>query len=152
VRNFSQPINPKWMRGGFFVKSKPDSPMCSEARLNRRERICALSWAEIPSQIQDVINDYQNDGSLFNLEGPEQYSNWAASTATLRAKHSDGVEVGGNWFFEDKHLVNGTVVALKEEEPKEPEPTTPKKPLEGYTTDELLAEITRRIHKTMGVE
>ena len=43
LRRFSQPINPRWMRGGDLARKNKDSPMCSEKRLDRREKLCSLA-------------------------------------------------------------------------------------------------------------
>lgn len=109
ARNFSQPINPRWQYGGDLATKHKSS----ESRLKRRARICNLAWDEIPENIQRVVM-YLGHGILppplcvIELE-KNRISNWAASTSSLRKKYPHGVSIGGNWFFEDAELEDGSV-------------------------------------------
>jgi hypothetical protein len=115
LRRFSQPVNPRWYRDGDLAKKHAGSPMCTEARFKRREEIEALDWDDFSPGLQAGIYRLQRgelpipmlshwpDGSW------KRPSNFAATSDKLRRKYPHGVDVEGNWYFEDSRLRKGTV-------------------------------------------
>lgn len=118
VRLFSQPINPRWQRGGDKAIEYAGTKYASESRLRRREKICNLTSAHIPDTIYDAVIDFSN-GVLFpppilcHIGGKSRISNWASLKSTPR-KYPWGTRIEGDWFFEDKELVDGCVVIRDE--------------------------------------
>lgn len=113
-RAFSQPINPMWRRGGLFcgIGGKyAGTEACSERRLQRRARIVDMSWLTLPVCIRDAVVAFAI-GELpkpeTGLEHRTRISNWA-SYPGVEIKYPWGVEIGKEWFFEDKKLRPGDV-------------------------------------------
>jgi len=116
LRRFSQPINPRWQRDGDLAKKYKNSPMCTEEKFRRRERICALEWSDIPSAVRVDLEDFMA-GALPRPEMPDwadelptRWTNFAAATASLQRRFPEGKNVGGNWYFEDSKIRQGSVV------------------------------------------
>jgi hypothetical protein len=115
MRRFSQPINPRWQKGGDLARRYRNKPAGSPARLRRRARICALKWGddEISATVSGVITDFylgllRPPDELQMLDHP-RISNWA-SYPGLRERYPHGIDFRGDWFFEDVNLGPGVVV------------------------------------------
>ena len=117
MRRFSQPINPRWQRGGDLARKYAGTKHCTSARLRRRARISSLTWDEIPERIADAVEDFQlgqlpPPAELFELERP-RISNWASHKG-LSKKYPWGLtftkSAQPDWFFEDRVLIKGRVV------------------------------------------
>ena len=113
LRAFSQPINPRWMTGGDLARKYAGRSAASAQRLARRARICATEWDDIPMPIIVAVEDFRN-GTLFPPDelttiDKARISNWASLPSTP-LKHPWGIDIDGDWFFEDKNLIPGTVV------------------------------------------
>jgi hypothetical protein len=113
MRAFSQPINPRWAEGGDLARRYAGTKYATPARLKRREYISTLSQHDIPHTIRSAVHDFSR-GELFppdELAGTymTRISNWA-SHKFLNEKYPWGVNISGDWFFEDENLVRGCVV------------------------------------------
>lgn len=113
MRRFSQPINPRWQRGGDLARKYAGTPHCTPARLNRRERISSLEWGDIPGTIARAVWSFQEGilrppEELCFLDRP-RISNWASHKG-LAQKYPWGVSFEKDWFFEDARLISGKVV------------------------------------------
>ncbi len=117
MRRFCQPINPRWMEGGDLARKYAGTKHCSPARLRRRARISALTWAEIPATITDVVRAFQAGllpppAEVLEIDRP-RISNWASHRG-LEEKYPWGicfsVSRSRDWFFEDSRLIAGHVV------------------------------------------
>lgn len=130
VRAFSQPINPRWDGEGSDDFCAPggkyyETDFCSSAKLKRRAQITAMPWAEIPKRIKDEIEALRSGElplpkamtKLFAMGKPHRITNWA-SYPSVREKFPQGIDVLGDWFFEDKGAlaidvaINGVVARL----------------------------------------
>jgi len=113
VRMFSQPINPRWARGGDKAEKYKHTKFASKAKLKRRAWVSGLKTCDIPYEILKAVEDFA-DGMLFppevltTMERP-RISNWASLPSTPR-NFPHGVNIGGDWFFEGKSLVDGCVI------------------------------------------
>lgn len=111
---FSQPINPKWRRDGLFCQPGGKGygkESCSEERLARRDRIAAMDWSDIPASVTRWVLDFQA-GYLpmpTHVWGTQRMTNWAAVSAGTPEKFPWGMEIGDEWFFEDRNTRSGTV-------------------------------------------
>jgi len=119
VRHFSQPINPRWMAGGDLARKYAGTKHASPAKLARRKRISSLKLSEIPSHIRSIVFMFQIGNvvppAVFDEaeEGKNRISNWASLPSTPR-KNPQGVDIDGDWFFEDKGLCKGRVIVQKD--------------------------------------
>lgn len=122
IRAFSQPINPRWQAGGDLALKYKDKDAGSPARLKRRAAICSLTLKEMEKkapQIVEAVKEFQN-GTLFppdiltELTMP-RISNWASLPSTPR-KNPQGLDIDGDWFFEDKTLIPGFVKVEQRDE------------------------------------
>jgi len=121
LRAFSQPINPRWQRNGDlakkYIKKHGLTGACHPNRLNRREQICNLGIGNIPELILDVSNDFQ----IGTLEMPpiinnikkRRISNWA-SYPGVDTSNPQGININGDWFFEDRNLNKGEIEIITE--------------------------------------
>lgn len=114
---FSQPINPRWRRGGEFCRvggKYRGTDACSEARLDRRERLSSLPWASIPATVREGVLAFAAGAlpppvvELSLPTGRNRLSNWA-SYPGVQTRFPHGVEIGGEWFLEDEGLRAGGV-------------------------------------------
>jgi len=114
LRRFSQPVNPRWQRGGDLAERYAGTKACTEAKFRRREMICGLTWAEIPHEVLNGVNAFTYvpmDPGYEVLALPKpRVSNFASTTAARKRKYPWGIDIGGNWYFEDKLLRPGSVV------------------------------------------
>lgn len=110
MRAFSQPINPRWMSGGDLAEKYKGKGPASPARLDRRAKICSMD-KRIPSAIRENVVRF----SAGVLPYPElsiekkRISNWA-SLKSAPSKYPWGVDIDGDWFFEDENLRDGEVI------------------------------------------
>jgi hypothetical protein len=114
LRAFSQSINPRWMTGGDLARKYFKNDAASKARLARREMICGLSWSDIPwVNIRAAVSAFAEGRLPYPVElASSQFprvSNWASLDSTP-TKFPWGVDIQGDWFFEDKELITGDVV------------------------------------------
>lgn len=117
IRAFSQPINPCWdgegegdfcVLGGKYYGTK----YCSASKLERRRRVTSMPWEQIPAKIRGAVLAFEKgDLSYPQKAGSQRITNWA-SYEGVEDKFPWGVNIGGNWFFEDKAAMNYTVAAL----------------------------------------
>jgi hypothetical protein len=131
MRNFSQPINPRWARGGDMSQSS------TEAALRRREYICELTEQEIPGEIRALVGQFRGDAEPYyqhshrsSDDPPSVFVNWAQDTPALRKKYPEGESIGGNWFIVEPSLTEGTVSVVNESEPND----TAEKEVEDLST------------------
>jgi hypothetical protein len=116
-RAFSQPINPRWARGGDLALAHATKPSGSNRALRRREKICKLRLEDVNENIRKAIEDFLNGTlalppALSNIE-KKRVSNWAsASLKSVLRKYPWGADVDGNWFLEDKELEDGEVIVV----------------------------------------
>ena len=113
LRRFSQPINPRWMRGGDLAEKHAGSRMCTKGRLDRREKISAMSWGRLPVALRRLLVDLLRGIIAPSFEGmsaKNRYSNFAATTKRLKHRYPYGYNIGGNWYFEGRSLRKGVVV------------------------------------------
>lgn len=117
MRRFSQPINPRWQKGGDLARTFAGTKHCTPARLRRRAYISDLGWEDIPEQIFESVKSFQSGtlhppAELSELEKP-RISNWA-SYKGLELKYPWGISFERSrqpdWFFEDVRLIKGSVV------------------------------------------
>lgn len=110
MRAFSQPINPRWGRGGDLA-IKAQEAYCHPGKLKRRERICSMQFKDIPKPIRENVELFAKGellGPELNIE-KQRISNWASLKLTS-TKYPWGVDIDGDWFFEDENLRDGEVV------------------------------------------
>jgi hypothetical protein len=130
LKAFSQPINPKW-DGVPFNQAGEDfcsggkyegTEHCSPSKERRREKIRTLAWEDIPLRIRQWVGEFQN-GVLFPPDKltrlrKARISNWGAKWLKKRRDGQVmplpewapwGIDFGGNWFFEDKNLIDGEI-------------------------------------------
>lgn len=115
---FSQPINPRWAEGGDKANKFKKTKFATPARLKRRKKISTMPWEKIPKRIRDAVIDFQN-GKLFppdiltTIDRP-RITNWASLDSTP-TRFPWGVDIDGDWFFEDAGIRDGIVVVDTEE-------------------------------------
>ncbi|MCP4602367.1 MAG: peptidoglycan-binding protein [Proteobacteria bacterium] len=116
MRRFSQPINPRWQKGGDLARRYEGTKYCTPAKLKRRAHISSLTWEQIPQRIAEVIRAFQAGTNppptkLFELDKP-RISNWA-SHKNLAKKYPWGIQFENSklpdWFFQDQNLIAGNV-------------------------------------------
>lgn len=133
-RMFSQPINPRWdglpgnepgtqkefcAPGGKWYGTK----FCEEKLLERRAEYSAKDWDEIPPNVILWVRQFQY-GLLFPPDAfvlqtnRSRISNWAAKWLKKKVDgvlrpiyevHPHGLQLDGEWFFEDDYLRKGAV-------------------------------------------
>lgn len=115
-RSFSQPINPKWRRDGEFCipgGKGYGTEACSEDRLRRRDRILAMDWEDIPASVTRYVLDFQAGYLPYpTLWGGQRMTNWASASTNTPQKYPWGMEIGGEWFLEDKGIHGGMVTVV----------------------------------------
>lgn len=118
MRRFSQPINPRWYRGGDLALKYAGTKYTTVAKFKRRERIASLGWNDFRWEMEDTIIKLENGllpppAKIINLD-KHRISDWA-SHPNLPKKFPWGTTVQENgkrkdWFFENRHLADGRVV------------------------------------------
>ena len=104
MRAFSQPINPRWMTGGDLARKYIGRIAASKQRLARRAQICAMT--KFPRSINDIVDSTMDVGTVNCYD--QRISNWASLKSTPK-KYPWGIDIDGDWFFEDKNLIDGVV-------------------------------------------
>lgn len=112
VRRFSQPINPRWQKGGDLAKRYAKTDAASPARLRRRAYISSMPAAKVPEKIRAVVKDFC-DGLIPYPETRDNQivTNWASLKSTPKKYHW-GFDVDGDWFFEDRNIKEGYIRVL----------------------------------------
>lgn len=111
MRRFSQPINPRWLAGGDLAEKYKGRNPASPQRLKRRARICRMT--KFPVVIDIAVEEFA-DGyidppmCLSDLEKP-RINNWA-SLPTTPWKFPHGIDIDGDWFFEELSSKRGKVI------------------------------------------
>ena len=105
-------INPRWMTGGDLARKYAGRNAASAQRLARRARICAMGYSDIPRQIRQAVRAFAA-GELFPPEklttiSKSRISNWASLKSTP-VNFPWGLDIAGDWFFEDANLKDGIV-------------------------------------------
>lgn len=113
MRAFSQPINPRWMTGGDLARKYAKRDAGSARRLARRARICKKTT--FPRAIDLAVAEFAEGRIhppvfLSSIAYP-RINNWASLPSTPR-KFPHGVDVDGDWFFEEKNTKLGSVVRI----------------------------------------
>ena len=114
LRHFSQPINPRWMRGGDKAESNKykDTKWTTKRRLDKRERLCKKPWASISKRVRVALAELLAGRILPPPECyrppmiPQKITNFAKNTASRRLYYPHGFNVGGNWYFEDAAILH----------------------------------------------
>jgi len=113
LRRFSQPINPRWMRGGDLARKYRKSKMCSPAKLDRRERMVSLTWEELPARLRSQLVALR-EGRIAPPPGivprKNKISNFAETSKRMKKRYPHGMDLGGNWYFQGRGLKRGVVV------------------------------------------
>lgn len=118
IRAFSQPINPLWQLGGKLAIKYHNTEFASPERLKRRAYICQLDWCEISLTLREVCDTIRFGYPFYNLpdkiyEIPKpRLTNWASLPSTPK-KYPWGIDIDGDWFFEDKNILNGTIDIIR---------------------------------------
>jgi len=113
LRRFSQPINPRWMKGGDLARKYAGRDEASPARLKRRAQISALPWHRISKKIRNAVVRFCTGRilppkAILNLPR-NRVTNWA-SYPSVDEKHPGGVWIKGNYFFEDRGVLKPDAV------------------------------------------
>ena len=113
ARAFSQPINPRWLPGGDLAKKWAGTRFASPARFARRLWVCHRPWDKIPETIRVAVSDFQA-GELFPPDALHRLNraritNWASLKSTPE-KFPWGLDIDGDWFFEDVGIRDGVVL------------------------------------------
>lgn len=161
-RMFSQPINPRWdglpgnepgtqkdfcAPGGKWHGTK----FCAEKLLERREYYSNASWDQIPPNVIQWVRKFQY-GLLFPPDAfatrtnRPRISNWAAKwlkkeqggvLKPIYDVYPWGLQLDGEWFFEDDYLKSGSVSV--DSDPDGFSPTAPRSAMGYVTIGSLLA-------------
>lgn len=149
LQAFSQPINPRWRKGGDLALKNANKRSGSRAALRRREKICALLPDDIPETVWNAVDDFAIGclplpAAVTALDRP-RISNWAAALKSIQKKYPQGIEIQGNWFLEDDELESGNVVIAYGHIDINLDPiSSPSLPLELFSSRQLLEELLRR--------
>lgn len=119
IRSFSQPVNPRWdgipdnQEGQDFCAPGgryEGTEHCAPARLKRREETTNLRWEELHPTIRDAVLRFEQGNLPYpHKAGSQRLTNWA-SYKGVEDKFPWGVNIGGNWFFEDKAAIDSLAV------------------------------------------
>jgi hypothetical protein len=125
LRSFSQPINPAWMAGGRFVMRYLSNPIkwhrtkeaVSLKRQNRRAYYCSLKLSDIPTQIKITVIAFKagklSVPFIFHTVTKQRISNWASLQSTPEL-YPWGLDINGDWFFEDEKLLPGSIEVVND--------------------------------------
>lgn len=102
IRRFSQPINPKWIGefcqpGGKGYNTKA----CSAEKIERRKNIQTLPLERISENIKLNVRDIFDGKSILK----SRVCNWHATDEETKKKYPNGIDIGGNWFFEEQGVL-----------------------------------------------
>lgn len=106
IRAFSQPVNPLWAdpNSGRCLE-RPAA--CSDAAIRRRQAITNTSWAALPSNIRQLVQDFVGGRTRNPISG---YNNFAAAgSSSFTNTELTPVTVGGNTFIRDPGSLSGEV-------------------------------------------
>jgi hypothetical protein len=105
LKAFSQPINPKWV-GEYCQEGGKGygTPACDAKHIARRHKIRGLTLEEISDDILEDITAVFH-GELFLPQEYCRISNWHKADNETRIKYPHGVDVEGNWFFEEHEIM-----------------------------------------------
>jgi len=109
LRGFSQPINPRWARGGDLALKYAGRPDASEARLKRRETVSSMPLEKIPLKIIRDVGLFCSGELSLPAIPVSRPSDWA-SYKGVDAKFPGGFWCYGNWVFSNRGLNKGTVM------------------------------------------
>jgi hypothetical protein len=109
MRAFSTDINPVWMIAGDFIRGNIFKDDAYKYRLERRVKIC--NRVVFQRSIASTVDMFAL--GLVPYDEPNRISNWTSIHPTPE-EHSCGLDVDGDWFFEDKNLKTGFVCVEKE--------------------------------------
>lgn len=115
IRAFSQPINPRWMKGGDLAKRYANTVFASAARLARRNAMAKMPLHKIPNHIYGAVLQFAYGDlelpTVINTIDRRNLSNWASLKSTP-IKYPHGIRIDGDWFFEDNSLDKWTVYRI----------------------------------------
>lgn len=107
MREFSQPINDRWMPGGDLfeaTKRKKDDlskRATSPAAVRRRKWIRSLSWQDIPNEAKTIVQQFARGVLPYPRRFKGNLFNNFASYPGLSDKYPGGVFYGKEYFFKD---------------------------------------------------
>lgn len=109
----SQPVNPRWRRGGDLALKYAGTKYTTPQKMDRRERISSLAWSDVSWEIEDTVLKFEGGTAPppeeFLLKFKSRCSDFA-SYKNIEKKFPWGVDMDGNYFFENRNLIEGTVV------------------------------------------
>lgn len=116
LRDFSQPINPRWAEGGYkaMAARRKGKPSGSKRACSRRAHICSLEWEDIPLRLENAVWEFTQGiirvpPRVLKHTHP-RISDWAATFVPgIQTKHPQGIKIAGNWFLENKNLIAGRI-------------------------------------------
>lgn len=113
LRRFSQPVNPRWARGGDLALKNPKQ--ATERHLRRREKISSLRWNQIPPEVRTVLKRFGGTSTppwrpieVADMDR-KRVTNFAVVTESRKRRWPWGKDVANNYYFEDKRLRQGVV-------------------------------------------
>lgn len=158
LRNYSQPINPKWYRGGSICAnpSKVQAPACNDKAYQHREYISNLRWQDIDRGIRDFVEAFA-EGNVTLPDSVLSLPYWRITdfAAFHRKEYADreiGFNSNGrvfdkntkltNWFFEIKGILDCEVHVVRADAPPQPQCFPVSKNVSGgWTTLNSLAVV-----------
>jgi hypothetical protein len=156
IRGFSQPVNPKWYEGGEICRnpSPKQASGCTAAKYERRRKIAAMSWEELPHEIRSDVEAFAN-GQLFPPEvistssSFPHISDWASYKGVEQAC-PNGLWIGKNWFCQNPNLYPFEVLVRQSDETPAPqkEPFKPPEP-SGVATKVVVVAVVGVIAATI---
>ncbi len=101
IRAHSQPVNPRWARGGEFCGPGgryEGTDHCAEERLARRERYRTASYASIPAQVRAVVERWATASLPNPVPGAIDFA-----ARGIGAQSGDRLvaTIGGNLFYSE---------------------------------------------------
>lgn len=109
IRNFSVPINDRWLPGGdlFEAAAKRKGPqwkrLTSPQAVKRRKWIRSLSWDDLPNKVRNTVANFAigllNGPDIFKRKGvnPDNFASWEG----VDAKNPGGFFIGKEYFFKE---------------------------------------------------
>lgn len=116
LRAFSQPINPAWYKNGSkaraYIAKYGKTGACASARFRRREMISTMPLEKIPVEIRAEVQDFREGrlripSEIFSVLDKPLLSNWGSYKGVER-RYPGGINIDGNYFFEDNKLLQQT--------------------------------------------
>lgn len=124
IREFSQPINPGWLPGGWEYKAakrKGWKQPTSSAAVRRRRFIHRLQWADMSPRLRNLVEQFAAGAlpyppKFLELAPNKQRVSNFASLNGLKKKYPWGVGYPSRgrteWFFQDRGLLPGTMQVI----------------------------------------